>query len=117
MYALLAFALLAVPCAQDASQPSCVTVPQDQAAEALTCVVADLPACLTNLHADAQTCDVDKHEIDEKRQAAVLRGDRLQALLDTVAAPPVVPWYSRPEFVAPTAVALTVATLVWAGRL
>ena len=85
--------------------------------EADTCVQADLPACLSNLHADQQACDVDRNALGEKWQASIARGDRLQALLDTVPAPPVVPWYREPSFVAPTAAALTLGLLVWSGRL
>jgi hypothetical protein len=103
----LVVALVASPCTQNTAEPSCVAVPTSEAAIALQCVSADLPECERLRVLDAERCEVDKVEIAGALDSAEQRADELSRLLDEAPLPPAVPWYAKPEFVAPAAVAVT----------
>jgi len=104
-----------LPCAEAQRVDSpCVgvLVPERQAAEALACIRADLPACVELAKLKAQDLEAELSAAKAHAEAERKRADRLSALLDEAVTPPPprLAWWQSSEF------AITI-TVVAAGAL
>lgn len=100
--------------AQDPAPCTGLVMPEADAIKLGKCLAADLPECEKLLVAEEDARKADNEYSDSLLRGANERGDKCCNALAEAAqiVPPAVPWYQKPEFVAPVTAILTAVTAV-----